>query len=240
MGAGIATTILGTTTVTEAGASAYVDLGSRATGRFVLTVSAPAASLAVDVETATDPGAIDWTTAGSFNVPASAGAADLELTGLEQLVRLRWSIDGESATIACAARIVTAYATRAQLEILGVNAEAIKRVHDDDVRAALLAASRRVDGYLWLRDVPLREAEVTHDIVQHVCRIAAFELLSVRGWDPSKDDAAAIERRYRLTLADLDALEGGRRLPPFGTGPATTDTIQIATSTRRGWGRRLV
>lgn len=240
MGAGVATTILGTTTVTEAGASAPVDLGSRATGRFVLTVSAPASSLAVDVETATDPAAVDWTTAGSFNVPASAGAVDVELVGLEQLVRLRWSIEGESATFACAARVVTAYTTRAMVEALGVNAEAIKRVHDDDVRAAILAASRAIDNGLWLRDVPLREAEVTHEIQQHAARIVAFELLSVRGFDPTKDDVAAIERRYRLTLAAIDEWEGGRRLAPFRTGPATTDTIQIATSTRRGWGRRLV
>lgn len=238
MGVGVATTVLGTTTVAAAGASAPVDLGSRATGRFVLTVSAPASSLTVDVETATDPGASDWTTAGSFAVPAAAGAADLELVGLEQYVRLRWDIDAETATFACAARIVTAYATRAHLTALGVQAEAIRKVHDDDVRLALLAGSREVDRHLWLRDVPLREAEVTHDVTLWTCRIAAFELLSVRGFDASSEHATlAIERRYRTTMETLAALDGGRRMAPFATGPATTDTIQIATSPRRGWGR---
>lgn len=232
-------TLQASTTESADGLSAALDIGERATVRLTLTATAASGTLDVSLETSDDDDAATWRTAGAFAQLAAVGAKDLEVVGVERFVRARWAIAGDapSFTFAIAGRAVTAYTNRALIEALGIDAEAIREVQDDDVARAASAASREYDRHIWLRDTPLREREVTADVVQDASIIAAYHLMSVRGFDAQREGTDIVSR-YRDTIDRLTALDGGKKLPPFDTGPATTDSIQIATSARRGWGCR--
>ncbi len=244
MGIGAPVVPLGSTVATTSGVGPALDLGSeRATLRMTLSASAASGTLPtldVSIETSPDVGAAQWLTKGSFAQLIAAGAKDLEIQGVQQFIRARWKIAGDtpSFTFAIAGRAVTAYTNRALIVVFGINEEAIAEVTDEDVALCASAASREFDRYIWLKDTPLRESEVTGDVMQDASILAQYRLMTVRGFDPSKADSKNILIAYRDCVARLQALNGGRKLPPFDTGPATTDTVQIATSPRRGWGQR--
>lgn len=240
---GIATPIqpLASTVATASGVGPALDLGERATVRMTLTAAAASGTLPTldcTIETSPDAGAAQWLTVGSFAQLVAPGAKDLEVVGVAQFIRARWKIAGDTPSFifAITGRAVTAYTTGALIVVFGINEEAIAEVADPEVALCASAASREFDRYIWRKGTPLRESEVTGDVIQDTSILAQYRLMTVRGFDPSKADSANILIAYRDTIARLQALDGGRMLPPFDTGPATTDTIQIATSRRRGWG----
>jgi phage gp36-like protein len=150
---------------------------------------------------------------------------------------------------------VTAYATQADFASLGLPSKATAGVATTDIDAALEAASRVVDSYIGSRyDLPL----VTFDksVTLAVCKIAAYELLSRRGFAAGAADAEGVTRRYEQAIAWCRDVARGLALPgtttttdqskppvdpqnqPYVLQPqtdSTTGTVMAATPTSRGW-----
>lgn len=117
---------------------------------------------------------------------------------------------------------MAAYATQSDFASLGLPAKATAGIPSFDIDAALEAASRVVDSYIGSRyTLPL----VTYDkaVTIAVCKIAAYELLSRRGFAAGVADGDMVERRYDQAMAWCRDVARGLALPG---PPTTTDAVQ--------------
>ena len=133
---------------------------------------------------------------------------------------------------------MVAYATFPQLYALGVNADALTPVSEKDQMEALEAASRLVDTYLWKLNPPL--AVFTGEISEAACVIAAYTVMSSRGFDPDHDDSKNLRLRYLDKIRWLESLDGGAKLPgAVGQGPAGAGMLgpRVRAAPLRGWDR---
>lgn len=92
--------------------------------------------------------------------------------------------------------------------------------HSDDVQAALDAASDIADSYLRGRFVlPI----TTHggDLADAVCRIAAFNILSRRGYNP-EGNADQVRLRYEDAIEWLKGVSTGRITPALTDSSSST------------------
>lgn len=150
---------------------------------------------------------------------------------------------------------MAAYATAQDFSQLGLPAKALAGVSAGDVDAMLESASRVVDSYIGSRyTLPL----VTYDksVTIAVCKIAAYELLSRRGFAAGAADAEQVEKRYQQALTWCRDVARGLALPApptttDATKPpvnpnaapyvqqrsvdATTGDVTIGTPSTRGW-----
>jgi len=150
---------------------------------------------------------------------------------------------------------VAAYATQADFASLGLPAKATAGIPSGDIDAALEAASRVVDSYIGSRyDLPL----VTFDksVTMAVCKIAAYELLSRRGFAAGSADSENVQKRYDQAVAWCRDVARGLALPavttttdqtkppvdpqnaPFvrqRTVDPTTGDVTVGTPSTRGW-----
>jgi phage gp36-like protein len=148
----------------------------------------------------------------------------------------------------------TQYATRADLTNLGLLAGALSSVPTATQDAALLAASGLADAALQSRYI-LPLTRWGQDLVRCVCIIAAYDLLTSRGYGPQQGVDDNIRKRY---LDQLDWLKevgkgndtpsyvidssangsGGSVSSPSADGSIVTSTdggLQMTTSSVRGW-----
>jgi phage gp36-like protein len=133
---------------------------------------------------------------------------------------------------------VASYASLAQLHALGVNAEALAHVAEADQQEALEAASCLVDTYLWKLNPPL--AVFTGEISEAVAVIAAYTIMSSRGFDPEHDDSKNLRLRYLDKIRWLESLDGGAKLPgAVGQGSGSTAMLgpRVSAAPLRGWDR---
>ena len=132
------------------------------------------------------------------------------------------------------------YATRADLEAIGINPVAFQNVSDANVDAALLAASEECDNYMQARyrvlDAPL--VSWGTDLRRLVCKIAAYTLMAVRGYNPAAGADVYIRMGYEDTI---DTLKGVARqsvhlnvVPAFVAG-SKQQLPQVRSGTPRGW-----
>lgn len=133
-----------------------------------------------------------------------------------------------------------AYADRTDLARLGLRSGALTGVSTGDQDAALEAASDTVDGYLRSRyTLPL--SAWGDDLRRAVCTIAAWDILTTRGFDPSKGGDEAIRLRYEDAIKWCEAVSAGRVKVTGGiTTPTATRSAKASspatTSSRiRGW-----
>lgn len=129
-----------------------------------------------------------------------------------------------------------AYATRAQLASIGVKGAAIATIPTADQDAALDAASALADGYLRSRyDVP--RTTVGMDLTSAVCKIAAYDLLVVRGFNPQAGADVNIRMRYDDAIKWLEAVAKGlvHLVDAAPLESSDFDQPRVVTSTRRGW-----
>lgn len=114
------------------------------------------------------------------------------------------------------------YASTSDLTRLGVPATALTGVTTATQEAALDAASALADGYLQERfTLPL--AAWVDDLRRAVCCVAAYDILSARGFDPR---GGGTDENVRLRYED--AL---RWLRDVGAGHATPTGVIDATPT---------
>lgn len=113
------------------------------------------------------------------------------------------------------------YALPADLAQLGLPATALTGVSADDQQAALDSASGVTDGYLAARfNLPL-VAPFPPDLVQAVCSIAAYTLLSRRGYNPEAGSDQNVRLRYE------DAMKWCRDVSDNRAHPQVTQAASV-------------
>ena len=102
-----------------------------------------------------------------------------------------------------------AYASRTDLTTHGLSSAAIGSISTTAQDAALDAASRVADSYLRARyATPVTGYGV--DLTRAVCSIAAWDLLSVRGYDPQRGGDEALRLRAEDALRWLRDVSSGK------------------------------
>ncbi len=106
------------------------------------------------------------------------------------------------------------YATAADLASLGLPAAALAAVSSDDQTAALADASSLIDSYLAPRfDLPL--SAVPAQLKGICCKLAAFDVLRKRGFNPGSVDAETVRLSYEDAMRWLRDVAAGRATPAF-------------------------
>lgn len=133
-----------------------------------------------------------------------------------------------------------AYATRTDLTRLGIRAGALSGVSTDDQDAALEAASDLADSYLRSR-YTLPFTGYGDDLKRAVCAIAAWDLLSTRGYNPQGSDEAIQTRQEQaiVWLKDVSAgraaVSGGNTTPTPSRTSRVSSAATVTSSAKRGW-----
>lgn len=192
------------------GTSAVVDLGTRdRLLRQVLTVTAAATSLVVRLECSAD-GVAGWRTFGTFSAAAAVGAERASFVSPERYVRVGWIVTG-SFTFSVTGTKGVSFANLEQLYKFGIPSSALGSINDSSKAESLAATTELASGILAIRfDPPIVSQSV--DLAQAVCKIAAYDLLSVRGFNPDGDDSN-YRRRYEDAMAWLKAVADGKITP---------------------------
>lgn len=137
---------------------------------------------------------------------------------------------------------MTRYATTTDLARVGIGAAALSGVSTAAQEAALDAASALADGYLCSRfTLPLSAWGA--DLTGAVARMAAWEVLRVRGYDPQAGGDEAVRLGYTDSMRWLEGVQAGRVSPQGVTDatPSVDESSQqtvMVTSRRRNWLRR--
>lgn len=131
------------------------------------------------------------------------------------------------------------YATTADLTKLAIPAEALVGIVAADQDAALAAASSLADSYLASRfSLPL--TKWGDDLRRAVCLIAAYDLMTRRGYNPEGGDAN-LRLRYDDAIRWLERVADGRIAPAVTDSATSTQTTagtwgaSVKTNPRRGW-----
>ena len=104
------------------------------------------------------------------------------------------------------------YATVQDLYRFGAPAAAFVEVSTLDQEAALEGASGTADGYLRAKfKLPL--TAVTTDLTRAVCQVAAYDLLSVRGFNPEQGSDINVRSRYEDAIRWLEQVAKGTVTP---------------------------
>jgi phage gp36-like protein len=143
-----------------------------------------------------------------------------------------------------------AYATQTDLTRIGLPSNALLTLDAEQIAAALQNASDRADAYLRARygntSVPLAKWDST--ITEAVSKIAAYELMNLRGHKPGGPDWELWRSRQQEALEYLGQIQrqqahplvtlaGGAQAPqqPNLTSTSVVDLSSGATSPTRGW-----
>lgn len=140
-----------------------------------------------------------------------------------------------------------AYATTADLVTYGMPTTALGQLTTVQQNAALAAASKIVDTYLRGRYALPLVAWGT-EITDATCRIAAFNLLSVRGYNSASGADVGLRERYQDALEWLSAVQRRAAHPDVTETAVNADYAQPvvlsssvvsvqtgATRANRGW-----
>lgn len=130
-----------------------------------------------------------------------------------------------------------AYATLNDLATFGANASALTMPSANQT-AALNAASAEADGYLRSRypraELPLTTYSV--DLTIAVVKIAVFELLAARGFDPNANSDDVIVKRADDARAWLKSIARGEVSLDLAPDPATSPgSPTVNSQPLRGW-----
>jgi len=130
------------------------------------------------------------------------------------------------------------YATATDLARFGAPAASLAAFDGTAQTAALVAASAVADGFLAKRfALPL--STWGDDLRKHVSWIAAYDLLSARGFREDALGADTLEARHDKAMAWLRGIAAGSVEPQGITdaSPTTRETagVVVVSRTRRGW-----
>lgn len=107
---------------------------------------------------------------------------------------------------------MSSYATTSDLASLGLPTAVLDGIAVEDQQRALDAASTLADGYLRGKfTLPITTPSV--DLVEAVCKVAAYSLLAVRGYNPETGSDPNVRDRYRDAIAWLQGVAAGRITP---------------------------
>ena len=126
------------------------------------------------------------------------------------------------------------YATLDDLFRLGLPEGALRGVPTATLEDALEAASRLADSYLRARyTLPLTSWDEA--LTRAVAAIAAYDLLAVRGYDPTRGADEVVRLRYEDAIRWLERVASGAVSPDIrDSTPETREgSFSAATSPRR-------
>ncbi|WP_003047195.1 DUF1320 domain-containing protein [Thermus aquaticus] len=126
------------------------------------------------------------------------------------------------------------YATQSDLFRLGLPEGALRGVSPSTIEDALEAASRLADSYLRARyDLPL--ASWGRGLTRAVALIAAYDLMSRRGYDPTRPGQENLRMRYEDAIRWLEGVAAGKVDPGVedATPEVSSSAIQAVTRERR-------
>lgn len=129
-----------------------------------------------------------------------------------------------------------AYATLTDLTRLGIPSGALEGVSTEAKQAALDSASSLADGYLAAQfRLPL--VEWGDDLTGHVCNLAAWQILKVRGFDPEGRADNAVRMGYEDAVSWLERVAAGRLSPQItDSTPEVNDQAPVfVNNPPRGW-----
>jgi phage gp36-like protein len=143
---------------------------------------------------------------------------------------------------------MSTYASLADLTLYGCPATSLGALSTDQQNAALSSASEVVDSYLRGRfSLPLTAWGV--DITEATCRIAAYNLMNIRGYNPASAADVNLLDRYTAAISWLRDVQRQAAHPnvtpqqaatpdwvqPFVYSTSVVDVSTGATAARRGW-----
>lgn len=139
---------------------------------------------------------------------------------------------------------ITEYASLDDAEPYALNRSAIESFPVDDRHSAIKGASRLIDSYLRSRyKLPL--IQVGEDIKRACWIIAAYDLLSSRGFNPESGATQEdIRTRYSDTIRWLERIADGRAVPDVtdsstgGQEGVSTAGPRVTSASQRGWSSR--
>lgn len=126
---------------------------------------------------------------------------------------------------------MAAYATRAEMYQHGISSAALTNVATGDQDAALEAASRQIDAYLKRSGVELTEWDSA--ITRATCVLAAYDLMIVRGLDPSRGSDEFM-LRYAKTISWLEKIAQSKLPQPTVTADSSDAPLGWEVDSR-GW-----
>lgn len=145
---------------------------------------------------------------------------------------------------------MTRYAQLTDLYRYGAPATAFGALTDDDLNGELDTASAKVDEFLAAR-YPLPLISWPQSITEYTCRIAAYNAISARGYNPAvgNDGDEQLEKRYNQAITMLTLIQKQQLHPAVQAQPdqaptyeqpsvATFSVINVgtgATDSNRGW-----
>jgi phage gp36-like protein len=145
---------------------------------------------------------------------------------------------------------ITQYAQPSDLAVAGVAAAAIASFTTPQQNAALVNASRLLDGYFRAKFV-LPLVQVGADVVRATCIVAAYDLMVSRGYNPSAGGDPIIKDRYReiigvppMQLGWADMVANGKITPDVtdsssnATEGRPSTRARAVSSSQRGWSGR--
>lgn len=133
-----------------------------------------------------------------------------------------------------------AYATRIDLTRFGLPSGALTGVADATQDAAIEAASDVADSYMRSRyTLPL--TGYGDDLKRAVCAVAAWDLLTTRGYDPNAGGDEAVKLRHDAAMKWLGDVSAGRahvsggNTTPTATRHARASSPRVDSDRTRGW-----
>ena len=126
---------------------------------------------------------------------------------------------------------MTAYASRTDLYRLGVAEGALANVATADQDQALEDNSRLADSYCRPRHSVPFPSPYPREIVRAVCAMAAWDLLSVRGYNPEAGGDSLMQRAEKAVLWLRDIGSGKAQLSDAADAtPATQEAAPLISS----------
>ena len=134
------------------------------------------------------------------------------------------------------------YCTSAQLTQYGIRAEALRTIDLSDLQAAIVAASKTIDGYLRSRyRLPL--VAWGEDISLICARLAVYQLVVVRGFNAARAGDDQIEKQQDLSMQTLRDIPANKYSPDVtdassGAAPgvsAPAGSAQVFSDSSRGY-----
>jgi len=233
--------LLASAVQTATGYGSAVNLGPRdRLLRQSLNVTAMGGSsptLTARVEASPD-GIVGWKTFATFAPVNSAASEKQSLVAPERYVRVAWLIHGSSpqVTFELVGTRGICFANYDQFEAHGLHAAATSTVSSTKKADALAAATEKASGILAARyDLPI-EAWGS-DLAEETCKLAAYTILSVRGFNPEGADKN-VRDRYDDAMKWLTDVANGK-VNPVGLidqSPIEDETgVEIASYPARLW-----
>ncbi len=136
---------------------------------------------------------------------------------------------------------LTAYCSVDQLQNIGVNVGALAKVRREDKEAAIEAASRTIDAYIQ-RTFTLPLFVAGSDLGRAAAIIAAYDLISGRGFNPEAGADKNLRDRYLDILKWLDMVNKGDIVPVGVTDSNTASrepaAARVTSGSSRGYSVR--